>query len=498
MLFLHNGLASLLFLLLWSDFVPGTHFITTAKKHNKKKRGKHKHIEIDIDDGTPYVSNATTSKYLCTHIPMPERSHFTGMEPPTDAIKWSQAIEDTCAGKLILLEKVLEVTRNRSQDIYSGGVSHMWTHDIGDLHLQNGMSIKKSARDYYNSHSPNTRAPIIHLGDRKKKPDGSSGFKEFASKNLCEYKEKIPGEIVVIGCMDSNWGFLSTNLMNRSVYWKSHLGPAGRTKHLSSQELLQDFLDNPSLLMFVVSGHHNITHPKLVSMPLGPTDAHKCYSTAKMAIRENKERGNVYRKHTLLMTAGSNWKFRPAIRECVSLNMGKEMLLPKKRLSPKSFMTKIMESLAVLCMPGLGYDSYRIWETLLMGSMPVLERGCGMDRTFWKLPVLAVDDFASVTPALVHSAYVEALYRREEWEYRRLMKSFWKELLFTVAEQKRSQRLMDLFPMRAVDQGFTRPLFAFNCEQMGGCGPGTKRTPEHYCAIDRTIDYNKFTGFDRL
>ena len=55
--------------------------------------------------------------------------------------------------------------------------------------------------------------------------------------------------------------------------------------------------------------------------------------------------------------------------------------------------------------------------------------------------------------------------------------------------------LYDLFPMKAVDEEFTRPLFPFNCQEMGGCGPGTKRTPAKYCAIDRTIDYNTFTGF---
>lgn len=373
----------------------------------------------------------------------------------------------------------------------------MWTHNLGDMHLSNGMSIQKATKEYYRGKDyTSTRAPIIHLGHRFKKPDGRDGFKEFSSKNLCEYKENIPGEVVVIGCMDSNWGYLSTNMMNRSVYWKKHLGPGGREKHLTSQQLLQPFLDNPKVLMMVVSGHHNITHPKLVSMPLGPTDSHQCHKIATMAAQENSVRQNTYRKHNLLLTAGSNWKFRPAIRDCVSHNMGAEMLTIKKKLKARKFFIKVIESAAVLCMPGLGYDSYRVWETLLLGAMPVIERGCGMDRTFWKLPVILVDDFADVTPELVHSAYVEALYRREEWEYRRLLKSFWKEVFYSVARAKSSQLLFDLFPMKAVDEEFTRPLFAFNCNEMGGCGAGTKRTPVKYCAIDRNVDYNTFTGFD--
>jgi hypothetical protein len=35
----------------------------------------------------------------------------------------------------------------------------------------------------------------------------------------------------------------------------------------------------------------------------------------------------------------------------------------------------------------------------------------------------------------------------------------------------------------AVDLGFTRPLIPFDCEEMGGCGPGTLRVPKKSCAI---------------
>jgi hypothetical protein len=49
-------------------------------------------------------------------------------------------------------------------------------------------------------------------------------------------------------------------------------------------------------------------------------------------------------------------------------------------------------------MPGLGYDTYRVYETLAAGSMPVLEKGVGLDRSWHKLPVLQLDDFADATP----------------------------------------------------------------------------------------------------
>ena len=54
----------------------------------------------------------------------------------------------------------------------------------------------------------------------------------------------------------------------------------------------------------------------------------------------------------------------------------------KVRLSPAEFMRRIIGSYAVLQLPGLGYDCFRIWETLLAGSMPVMERGTGLDRYY--------------------------------------------------------------------------------------------------------------------
>ena len=51
----------------------------------------------------------------------------------------------------------------------------------------------------------------------------------------------------------------------------------------------------------------------------------------------------------------------------------------------------------VLCPSGMGWDTYRHWEVLLMGSIPVMESSPGFDRTFTDLPVLIVSSFDKVT-----------------------------------------------------------------------------------------------------
>ena len=94
----------------------------------------------------------------------------------------------------------------------------------------------------------------------------------------------------------------------------------------------------------------------------------------------------------------------------------------------------VASSYATLALPGLGYDTFRLWESIALGTMPIIEKGVGFDRLLYKLPVLLVEDFADVTPKMVRQAYVECLYRAEEWEYRRISQKFWVRLLYQKLE----------------------------------------------------------------
>ena len=128
----------------------------------------------------------------------------------------------------------------------------------------------------------------------------------------------------------------------RSTYWAEHLSKEGKKKGLSSQQLVQAFLDDPNVLMMIVNGHNNISHPKLVSMPLGPTNPQSCYNVEEKVIAANAAGENRYRKRNLLLTAGSNFRFRPAIRQCVSDTMGSEMEVIRQKLDPMKFMVKVV------------------------------------------------------------------------------------------------------------------------------------------------------------
>lgn len=122
------------------------------------------------------------------------------------------------------------------------------------------------------------------------------------------------------------------------------------------------------------------------------------------------------------------------------------------------------------------------WESLVLGVIPIVEKNVGLDRTLHKLPALLVEDFAVVTPTLLRTAYLEAIYHATDFEFDRLTQQFWHNLIFNVSTAKSSQPLLELFPYSAIDLNFTRPLVPFECGgQQELCGPGTIRTPKLSC-----------------
>lgn len=97
-----------------------------------------------------------------------------------------------------------------------------------------------------------------------------------------------------------------------------------------------------------------------------------------------------------------------------------------------------------------------------------------------------MDDFADVTPALLRTAYVEALYRADagEFEFERLTQSFWYSFIMRVSRAQNTSAVLEKFPLESEDYTFTRPLVPFVCEVKDGkstCGAGTKRTPVKSC-----------------
>ena len=211
--------------------------------------------------------------------------------------------------------------------------------------------------------------------------------------------------------VDENWGFLSSHFLNRTTGYQMTLAlhkPTDRIPKNGQLEEVQSFLDHPKLLMLVTNQHMNITHPKVISLPIGflGKSVDELWPLARLAAKGHVSLFDLSLiKSSLLLSAASDWGPRPYILQCVQNRMDGDTMhvLSSKlhaKVSRRQYSLHLLSSAAVLCLPGLGYDSYRVFEALLAGAMPVLERGIGLDRSWHKLPVSVIATAAVAVAAI--------------------------------------------------------------------------------------------------
>lgn len=83
---------------------------------------------------------------------------------------------------------------------------------------------------------------------------------------------------------------------------------------------------------------------------------------------------------------------------------------------------------------GITPDSmwYRLWETILLGSIPIVESSPGLDRAYAMLPVLVVKNFKVVTPQLLKKAYPCFLRHANQFRFDHLREVSFHVYLFEV------------------------------------------------------------------
>jgi hypothetical protein len=69
----------------------------------------------------------------------------------------------------------------------------------------------------------------------------------------------------------------------------------------------------------------------------------------------------------------------------------------------KSYLQKLKAYKYVISPPGNSVDCHRVWESIYLGVIPIIERNIAMDY-FYDLPILVVDNFSEITEDLLISS----------------------------------------------------------------------------------------------
>jgi len=92
----------------------------------------------------------------------------------------------------------------------------------------------------------------------------------------------------------------------------------------------------------------------------------------------------------------------------------------------RQFLRDIRSSKFVFCPRGNGIDTHRIWETLYMGSIPIVK----YEKThhlFTDLPILFIDDWNTISEDFLNQKYLEITSK--DWNMDKLTMSYWEEFI---------------------------------------------------------------------
>lgn len=162
-----------------------------------------------------------------------------------------------------------------------------------------------------------------------------------------------------------------------------------------------DLLDNDKLIKWYAM-NCGIKHPKLQSIPIGIANEKWLHGDKEQlleVIGTNITKTNLCYSNFDLKT---NHLRRPQIFEIIKNKSFIDIEI--KKLTFKDYLTKLKSYKYVISPPGNSIDCHRIWESIYLGVIPIVEKHIALEF-FYDLPILFVNSFEEVTEELLSKEY---------------------------------------------------------------------------------------------
>jgi hypothetical protein len=93
------------------------------------------------------------------------------------------------------------------------------------------------------------------------------------------------------------------------------------------------------------------------------------------------------------------------------------------------FYKQISKSKFSICPRGCGIDTYRLWDCICLGCIPIVEKYGGYEN-FTDLPILfveSIEDYGKLTEEYLHEKYKEMASR--DYNYAKLTFDYWVKVM---------------------------------------------------------------------
>jgi hypothetical protein len=200
-------------------------------------------------------------------------------------------------------------------------------------------------------------------------------------------------------------------------------------KLLESTYLLRWFTKNPA-----------IVHPKIAPLPLGPKwqyhsteffgedkgpvlDSLYCHCLTPYENFSKEKTDLLYFNFTQSATDDPFFNEHKNMRS-IAANFYAGIFPNSKGGNFETYLTELKKYKFCLSPPGRGIDTHRTWESLMVGTIPII-LSTPMDSLFDNLPVLIVDDLLKITPDFLNKEY--DILRKKTYDFSKLYSKYWKE-----------------------------------------------------------------------
>jgi hypothetical protein len=203
----------------------------------------------------------------------------------------------------------------------------------------------------------------------------------------------------------------------------------------SDRPITQELLNRcPSQITHWFSTNIEAEDDRLSALPLGLGNSY-CQITLKAPLLAANSRPFAGRANWLYVNfrTGSNPAVRePIMRHFRELSKADWITVQEANLSFETFLDEMTSHRFVLCPPGNGTDTHRLWEALYSRTIPITIGKSSLD-TFRDLPILFVEDFRRITREFLAEEYERI--RASQWNWPKLFLPWWRDRILEQSEK---------------------------------------------------------------
>ena len=227
------------------------------------------------------------------------------------------------------------------------------------------------------------------------------GFRNRCHMIFDEYQKDDPSKITADGQIvhvktDYVPHFFShvLPLINHKVVILTHNSSCGINESFSN------LLNNNKVLKWYAQ-NANFHHDKLVSIPLGLANCR--WPHGNIDLIKSVNNSNIEKQFLVYMNFDINTNVKERSNVFNAFD-GKDFVLKSQRKPFKDYLSDLKASKFCISPPGAGIDCHRIWESIAVGTIPIVEN-CHNVSFHSKMPIMIIEDWNQVTEDYLEHKY---------------------------------------------------------------------------------------------